>query len=100
MALYKRIISENGIVSYYHVIQQVYLDKDGNLDILVNHYADEHYRKENADNPVGTDFYYGSVGKPSVSFEEAYTVLKSLEIFEGAEDVVEQEVTDESDTND
>lgn len=93
MALYKQIISDNGIVTYYHRIRQIYLDKNGKLDILVYSYANEFYRKEEPgetdsfDYIIASKFYYANAGSPSISYEEAYNLLKQMDEFEGALDV-------------
>lgn len=92
MALNKQITLENGITTQYHRIKQIYLDKRGNIDILVNSYASQTYRNKEIDENdysqvVISNFYHTCINKPSINYEEAYNLLKEFDIFTDADDI-------------
>lgn len=98
MGLYKPMASDNGTVTRYHRIEQVYLKKDGTVDILVYSYASRAYRDDElidsdhtSDMSISQKFYFSNIGKPSITYEEAYDLLKEMEEFADSIDVLEDE---------
>ena len=88
MALFKEIVSANGIVSKYHKISKV-LVTDEQLRCTVDSYASKEYRDNNCD-PVGSKVY-----KFTYTLEEeenngirklCYEKLKEMEEWKDSED--------------
>ena len=90
MALYKEIRQENGIKTSYHRI--LFLQKTVNRQnsIAVLSYTDEEARRFELDNeykPYRESTTYEIEYDDSMTIEDAYTYLKTLETFFDAKDI-------------
>lgn len=90
MALYKEIRQEDGVRTSYHRI--LFLQKTVNRQnsIAVLSYTDEEARKFEQDGeyqPYRQSVTYEVPYNDTMTVEDAYAYLKTLDIFVGAEDV-------------
>ena len=88
MALYKGIVSDSGVVSTYHRIDEVYF-KDGLMNCVVTSYISKEYRDLNR----SVERHFISFDNITVEEEEsmgirqlAYTKVKTLEEWSDASD--------------
>ena len=85
MALIKDITLENGIPTNYHRIQSISkLDKI--LNVIVVSYVNKNYRTQGIINYVNTQTFSFELENDNVSFESTYNLLKTIDIFNDAED--------------
>ena len=104
MAIKKQIITSNGVPVEYHRVAMVKIDTNQQNTILVLSYLSEDARKIEKDYAAGkykdvetgamvfpyTDAQYINTKYISdMSIESAYEYLKTLPMFEGAEDILE-----------
>lgn len=102
MAIKKQITASNGIVTEYHRIAMVKIDTNQQNTILIHSYLSETGRQIEKDYAAGlyNDVAEGMMNWPYVetqylhcdydeamSIPNAYAYLKTLQQFEGAEDV-------------
>lgn len=94
MALYKEITQEDGVVTNYHRILFMQLTINRQNSIAVLSYVNGDIREREKDceitNPYQKSVTYECAYDPNMSIESAYEYLKTLPIFEGAEDIIEQ----------
>lgn len=89
MALKKAIKQSDGITTSYHRIFYIESVINQNTAIVVSSYIDKDVRdEETPDNDIYHKcITYNTDYKENMTVEEAYDYLKTLEEFEGAEDV-------------
>lgn len=89
MALQKTIKQSDGVTTNYHRIFYIDTIINQSIAIVVSSYIDKDIRDE--ETPDGGIYHkcrtYTADYKENMTIEEAYTYLKTLEEFEGAEDV-------------
>ena len=95
MALYKEIEMPTGVYASYHRILQIHLDKDGHTIFIVASYANRNVRERDMNNEhnvaLAINNYVIELNEPSISYSEAYILLKNFPEFENAEDILENE---------
>lgn len=90
MALYKEIRQEDGVITNYHRVLFIQTTINQQNSIAVLSYTDE----ESRESEKGTEYQpyrqsvtYEVAYDPTMTVENAYEYLKTLDIFEGAKDV-------------
>lgn len=89
MALIKKIRQEDGVTTEYHRILYVNVTVNSHNSIAVISYVDEESRQTDGsgeNRPYRQAATYETDYDPSMDIEGAYDYLKTLPIFEGAED--------------
>lgn len=90
MALYKEIRQEDGVRTNYHRILFIQKTINRQNSIAVLSYTDEEARKFEQDGdyrPYRQSVTYEVAYDPTMTAEDAYAYLKTLDIFAGATDV-------------
>lgn len=91
MALYKKIRQDDGVTTTYHRILLLVKTINRQNSIAVLSYVDSTARDEEKDSiltqPYSKNITYELPYDEAMTVAEAYTYLKSLPQFEGAEDV-------------
>lgn len=89
MALFKAIKQPNGVVTNYHRILFVQSTINSHISISVISYIDEEGRKSDIGDcePYKISITYEKPYEENITIGQAYTYLKTLPEFNGAEDV-------------
>ena len=90
MALYKEVRQEDGVRTNYHRILFIQQTVNRQNSIAVLSYTDEETRQfeQNAEyQPYRKAVTYEVAYDPTMTVEDAYAYLKTLDIFAGATDV-------------
>lgn len=91
MALYKEIKQEDGVVTNYHRILYIHNTINRQSSVAVLSYVDSIARTSEQENaatkPYQKAITYETDYDESMTPEKAYVFLKTLQVFEGAEDV-------------
>ena len=92
MALQKAIILENGIIVKYHRIVNTNILVNNSITIEVGSYIDATQRNKEKQNIDNTNIFINTTFidmpyKESITIEEAYDYLKTLDMFKDATDV-------------
>ncbi len=90
MALYKEIRQNDGVRTAYHRIMFLQQTVNKQNSIAVLSYTDEEARKFEQDvdyRPYRKSVTYEVDYDPTMTIEDAYAYLKTLDVFAGAEDV-------------
>lgn len=91
MALYKEIKQNDGVTTNYHRILFLTQTVNRQNSIAVLSYVDEESRADEKTNvmsqPYQKSITYETSYVPNMTIEDAYTFLKTLPQFEGAEDI-------------
>lgn len=91
MALKKDIIQEDGVVTTYHRIAFIQITTNCQNSIAVFSYVNDDVREKEKEEvmaqPYCQSVTYETDYNPDMTVETAYDYLKSLEVFEGAEDI-------------
>jgi len=91
MALKKVIKQSDGITTEYHRIINMIMNINQSISISVNSYVDEESRDIERDPvsgyPYNQNITFTTDYVENMTIEDAYEYLKTLEMFEGAEDV-------------
>lgn len=88
MALKKEIVLENGIKVNYHRIVNLSLVTNKEINILIASYVDETSREQDfLDDKVINTKVFSLEYEEDFNVDKAYEYLKTLKIFENAEDV-------------
>lgn len=97
MAIKKNIELDNGITLTYHRVVRIQsIINYGNM-IEVQSYMSQQNRLREKGNPSHVDiyteaFYYNIPYDPELNVTKAYEYIKSLPEFEGAEDILEEDI--------
>ena len=89
MALEKEIRQENGVMTNYHRILSLDSVINHHISIVVLSYTDAEARawELEGNNAYKTGITYEKEYEENMTIEDAYSYIKSLPEFEGAEDV-------------
>ena len=90
MALYKEIRQNDGVRTTYHRIMFLQQTVNRQNSIAVLSYTDEEARKFEQDGeyrPYRKSVTYEVDYDPTMTVEDAYEYLKTLDVFTGAEDI-------------
>lgn len=91
MALYKSIRQPDGVTTNYHRILGIMQTVNRQTSIIVLSYVDEESRSDERisaeTQPYQKSVTYEKDYDPNLSVEDAYSWLKTLPVFEGAENV-------------
>lgn len=91
MALYKEILQADGVTTKYHRILYLHTTTNRQNSIAVLSYVDDQSRENEKENilaqPYQRSVTYETTYDPNMTIDSAYTYLKTLPQFEGAEDV-------------
>lgn len=91
MALYKEIRQSDGVTTKYHRILYVMVTTNRQNSIAVLSYVDDESRDGEKENvmaqPYQKSITYETTYDPNMTIEAAYEWLKTLPLYEGAEDV-------------
>lgn len=99
MAITKTIETDNGVITTYHRIESIYMNKDKQVKLDVKSYASQKYREKEIDDAhnsslyaippeyaLKADIYIIDHPIDEISYRIAYNELKNIEPFIGAED--------------
>ena len=91
MALYKPVTQDDGVVTSYHRILYLQSMINSHVSIVVLSYVNNELRSsESAEfNPYKRAVTYEIDYKENMTIAEAYSYLKTLDVFKDAEDVFE-----------
>ena len=91
MAIYKEIRQEDGVTTNYHRVLYLMQTVNRQNSIAVLSYVDNQSRNDEKDNvmsqPYQKSITYETTYDPDMTIAGAYTYLKTLPQFEGAEDI-------------
>jgi hypothetical protein len=89
MALYKPVVQDDGVTTNYHRILYTMSHINSHISIAVVSYIDRIARDtETGDNqPYRKYVTYETAYKENMTIEDAYSYLKSLSQFAGADDI-------------
>ena len=91
MALYKQIRQPDGVITNYHRILFIMKSINSHISIAVLSYVDDDSRNEEKTSgefqPYKQSVTYETAYDENMTVEGAYTYLKTLPTFEGAEDI-------------
>lgn len=94
MALYKEIIQDDGVVTCYHRILYHQTTPNRQTSIAVLSYVNEKAREAEKDNTMAQPYMkavtYETDYDSAMTDRKAYAYLKTLHIFEGAKDIVDE----------
>ena len=98
MALYKELAQDDGVVTCYHRILYHQTTPNRQTSIAVLSYVDEKAREAEKDNTMAQPYTkavtYETDYDSTMTDGKAYAYLKTLPIFEGAKDIVDEADTD------
>ena len=94
MALYKEIVQDDGVVTCYHRILYHQTTPNRQTSIAVLSYVNEKAREAEKDNTMAQPYVkavtYETDYDSAMTDRKAYAYLKTLPIFEGAKDIVDE----------
>lgn len=98
MALYKELMQDDGVVTCYHRILYHQTTPNRQTSIVVLSYVNEKAREAEKDNTMAQPYTkavtYETDYDSAMTDGKAYAYLKTLPIFEGAKDIVDEADTD------
>lgn len=99
MALYKPIKQDDGVITNYHRIMFCQLTTNAGVSIAVLSYIDKGAREEEENGTVTKPYVrsitYETDYDKNMTVKKAYEFLKTLPVFEGAEDILDDNDPDE-----
>lgn len=102
MGLKKAIVQPDGVTTEYHRILFLQTTVNSHTSIAVLSYLNEQSRQSEKESmqPYKAAVTYETAYDENMTIESAYEYLKTLEVFEGAEDVYEEHVEEETPVED